>query len=165
MLRGFAVALLETFFGRDRPNVPICRYGCRVVVILASVPAGFGPGPKVVVEERAARPVSYDFMSFLAPPGGASGAGAGRPLLLPCWTRPTPSRRRVACAEPQLPIIHPSRPPRLSSFEILPIIRPPGPLAYTRARGRPRAPSSDLFVVRHRSFKIFTAHFKGLAMA
>ena len=40
--------------GPDRPNVPICRYGCRGVVIIASVPAGFGPGPKVVVEERAA---------------------------------------------------------------------------------------------------------------
>ena len=41
-----------------------CRYGCRVVVIFASVPAGIGPGPKVVEEEQAAGPVSSDFYVF-----------------------------------------------------------------------------------------------------
>ena len=96
MLRGFAdsfarAALLPSRNvlrpGPDRPNVLICCYGCRFVVIFASVPAGFGPGLKVVVEERAAGPVSSDFYVFPCAAGGASGAGAGLPLLLPYCTR------------------------------------------------------------------------------
>ena len=35
---------------------PTTSYSCRVVVFLASIPAIFGPSPKVVVEERAAGP-------------------------------------------------------------------------------------------------------------
>ena len=70
MVRGFAdsfarAALLTSRNvlrqGQDWPNVPI-RF--TAVVIFASVPAGFGPGPKLVVEERAAGPVSSNFYVF-----------------------------------------------------------------------------------------------------
>ena len=102
MLRGFAKSFSSVLRcrnvvrpGPDRPNVPICRYGSRVVVIFASVPAGFGPGPKAVVEERAAGPFSSDFLVFPCAAWGARGAGAGRPLLLPYWTRSRAARWRA----------------------------------------------------------------------
>ena len=92
MLRGFANSFARSAVLMcrnvlrpcpNRPNVPICRYDCRVVVILASVPAGLRPAPIVVVEERAAGPVSSDFYVFPCAALGAREAGAGRPLLLP----------------------------------------------------------------------------------
>ena len=80
MLRGFAenfsraqLQICPNIFrpGPDRPNVPGCRHGCKVVVVLASVPTGFGPGRKVVVKEQAAgqgicfsASVSSDFYVF-----------------------------------------------------------------------------------------------------
>ena len=70
--------------GPYRPNVPICRYGCRVVPASGlarswgwrSEPLDLSP------------PIFYVFPCAA---WGASGAGSGRPLLLPYWTRSTPS--------------------------------------------------------------------------
>ena len=132
MLRGFAESFarapLQISPGfllpdPDRPNVPVCPYGCRGMAIVASFPAVFGPSPKGVWRsepldwESASLHLSTPiFLSSLAPPGGARGAGAGRLLLdkvyaflraaimmwraragagrllpLPCWARSMPS--------------------------------------------------------------------------
>ena len=72
----------------DRPNIPVCPYGCRGMAVVASFPAVFGPCPKGVWRsepldwESASLHLSTPiFLSSLAPPGGARGAGAGRLLL------------------------------------------------------------------------------------
>ena len=70
MLRGLADSFATTALqiclnvllpDRDRPNVPVCRFGCRVVVIFASVPDGFGPGPKMVWRSE---PLDREFASL-----------------------------------------------------------------------------------------------------
>ena len=120
MLRGLADSFATTALqiclnvllpDRDRPNVPVCRFGCRVVVIFASVPDGFGPGPKMVWRSE---PLDREFASlhlsplrFLCLPLRRLEARAKLELDGRCYY-PTgrslrlPSRRQVACAELEL---------------------------------------------------------------
>ena len=84
--------------GPERPNVPLSSYGCRVVVIFASAPPSLGlarrwwwrsePLDLESVYLHLSPPI---FRSFLAPPRGTYGAGAGRLLLLPYWMWSTPA--------------------------------------------------------------------------
>ena len=93
MLRGIAERCCRAPFlssqkilrpGPYRPNVPICRYGCRVVPASGLARSwGWRSDPLDL-----SRPIFYVFPCAA---WGASGAGSGRTLLLPYWTRSTPS--------------------------------------------------------------------------